>query len=169
VPICLLFIVHSLFEEALLKKISGATARVPVPVKEISFSLSTMSNSNHYQLLSSESEYADAEEEDLSQTQANCQMEVCPDEQPQSGQEGWNEDLHDDLNNEEVDDDERAHLAEEDRRRKVSQGPREVHSTFVFHSTQVVARTPGLGRGGGLGPPTMDQVGFLPTIQEGCT
>jgi len=124
---------------------------------------STMSCSNRFQAL------AEDEEPDLLQGNDPSMAVMDDAQQPQSGQQGWenDEDLQD-LLDEEDSKDETIVIEDEQRRRKVSSGPRAAHvpnMTFAFDpvSTQSI---PGCGRGGDLRTTPETIVGLLPPITE---
>jgi len=100
-----------------------------------------MASTNRFQALSDISHFDDPEEDVIMGPDADSGEKALV--------AGREDNLQGDVVDEEEEEDDRAYIDEEDRRRKVSQGPREIQSTFAFQSPQVVARTPGRGRGGG--------------------
>jgi hypothetical protein len=117
---------------------------------------------------------ADADEPDPTQ-RANPVIEIIEDaQQPQSGQEGWDndEDLQD-LSDEEGSNESAVVIEDNQRRRKVSLGPRLAHAPNMMlafnpvHTQPLTNQTiPGRGRGGGLMTTPEITIGLLPPITE---
>jgi hypothetical protein len=127
-----------------------------------------MSDNNRFQAL------ADADDPDPTQGEDPA-IEVIEDaQQPQSGQEGWDndEDLQD-LSDKEDSKESAVVIEDNQRRRKVSSGPRLAHAlnmTLAFNPvpTQSLPNQtiPGRGRGGGLMTTPEITIGLLLPITE---
>jgi hypothetical protein len=149
---------------SIVSKITGAAAREPYSVTPVYLPLSNMSTSNRYQALAAFADQEESPPQTMKETQA---LVAYPGQNHLPPSQGWEEDMQGIFDDEDPQTDGTEVIDDDNRRRKVSTGPREAHApemTFAFPPARL--GVPGTGRGGGCRAEDGTAIGTLPPIIE---